>query len=251
MRQLHFMMMEERKKQMNHRYPLEELEERIGYRFQNRPLLQQALTHSSYANERKINKTEDYERLEFLGDAVLEVTVSDYLFHTYPEMKEGEMTKMRASLVCGPTLAFCASEIHLGDFLLLGKGEEMTNGRNKENIIADVFEAIIGAMYLDGGFTNAKEFIHRFVLNDLAHKALFYDSKTILQEKVQEKGKVLSYRVVAESGPDHDKMFEVEALVDGKPVSRGCDRTKKGAEQKAAYEILLRMKNGGDSDLCI
>lgn len=230
---------------MNNRHPVDELEKRIGYRFQERALLQQALTHSSYANERRINKIEDYERLEFLGDAVLEVTVSDHLFHTYPEMKEGEMTKLRASLVCGPTLAFCASEIKLGDFLLLGKGEEMTHGRDKENIVSDVFEAIIGAIYLDGGFTNAKEFIHKYVLNDLEHKALFYDSKTILQEKVQECGKILSYRVVGESGPDHDKIFTVEALVDGRPFSEGSGRTKKAAEQKAAYEILLRLKNEG------
>lgn len=230
---------------MNNRYPIDELEKRIGYTFKERVLLQQALTHSSYANERRINKVEDYERLEFLGDAVLEVTVSEYLFRSCPEMREGEMTKMRASLVCGPTLAFCASEMNLGDFLLLGKGEEMTHGRDKENIISDVFEAIIGAIYLDGGFTNAKEFIHKFVLNDLEHKALFYDSKTILQEKVQEHGKTVSYRVIGESGPDHDKIFTVEAIIDDKPLSKGLGRTKKAAEQKAAYEILLRLKKEG------
>ena len=236
---------------MDSRYPVEELEKRIGYVFCDRSLLTQALTHSSYANERKINKTQDYERLEFLGDAVLELTVSDFLFRNYPDLKEGQMTKMRASLVCGPTLAFCASEIKIREFLLLGRGEEMTHGRDKENIISDVFEAIIGAVYLDGGFTNAKEFICKFVLNDLEHKALFYDSKTILQEKVQEHGKAVSYRVIEESGPDHDKIFTVEALIDDRPYSKGSGRTKKAAEQKAAYEILLRMKDGGNSDLCI
>lgn len=234
---------------MENKYPRKLLEQRIGYQFKDRKLLTQALTHSSYANERKINKTDDYERLEFLGDAVLEVTVSDYLFRNFPDMREGEMTKMRASIVCGPALAFCAAEIRLGDFLLLGKGEERTNGRQKENIISDVFEAIIGAMYLDGGFTNAKEFIHQFVLSDLKNKALFYDSKTILQEKVQEKGKTLSYRVLKESGPDHDKTYEVEAIVDERPLAAGIGRTKKAAEQKAAYQVLLNIKDGGD--LCI
>lgn len=227
--------------QMNNKYPLDELEKRIGYTFQNRTLLKQALTHSSYANELRINKLDNYERLEFLGDAVLEVTVSDYLYHNHPTMQEGNMTKTRASLVCEPTLAFCASAFTLGDFILLGKGEDSAGGRNRDSIVSDVFEAIIGAIYLDGGFTNAKEFIQKYVLTDMEHKILFYDSKTILQEKIQENGKVLSYQVIEEHGPDHDKEYVVEALIDGKQAEIGKGRTKKAAEQQAAYAVLIKM----------
>ena len=226
---------------MNNRFPIGELESRIGYCFRNHTLLETALTHSSYANERKVNKTEDYERLEFLGDAVLELTVSEFLFLK----NHGDMTKMRASLVCEPTLAFCAQDINLGDFILLGKGEDATGGRKRESIVSDVFEAIIGAIFLDGGFTSAKEFIHRFVLTDMEHKVLFYDSKTILQEKVQEQGKTIHYQVVSESGPDHDKTFVVQAFVGDKVCAEGSGRTKKAAEQRAAYDILIQMKSNG------
>jgi len=138
---------------------LEDLEERIGYRFQDRGLLKQALTHSSFTNEQKINKTEDYERLEFLGDAVLEMVSSQFLFHTYPQLSEGELTKMRASLVCEPALAFCARDIELGKFIRLGKGEELSGGRERESITSDVMEAVIGAIFLDGGIEKAKEYI--------------------------------------------------------------------------------------------
>lgn len=230
---------------MNNKYPIEELEKRIGYQFRDRLLITTALTHSSFANERKINKVQDYERLEFLGDAVLELTVSEFLFANHPEMREGDMTKTRASLVCEPTLALCAGEIKLGDFILLGKGEDGTGGRKRESIISDVFEATIGAIYLDGGFTNAKEFIHRFVLTDMEHKVLFFDSKTILQEKVQEKGKQITYELKSETGPDHDKEFCVQALIDGVVRSEGTGRTKKAAEQQAAYAILIEIKNNG------
>ncbi len=173
----------EREKYME--YTLNKLEKRIGYSFQDKKLLEHAMIHSSYANEHHLGKLGCNERLEFLGDAVLEVVSSDFLFRTFPEMPEGDMTKTRASLVCEPTLAFCAQEIDLGGFLLLGKGEDATGGRGRDSVVSDAMEALIGAIYLDGGLANAKEFIHRFILNDMEHKQLFYDSKTILQEMVQ------------------------------------------------------------------
>ena len=164
---------------------LKELQNTIGYSFKNDRLLSHALTHSSYANEKHWDKTKCNERLEFLGDAVLELLSSDFLFKNYPTMPEGEMTKLRASLVCEPTLAFCAEAISLGDYLYLGKGENLTGGRKRPSVVSDAMEAMIGAIYLDGGLANAKEFVLRFILNDIEHKQLFYDSKTILQEMVQ------------------------------------------------------------------
>lgn len=218
----------------------EELENRIGYQFKNKALLKQALTHSSFANEQKINKFEDYERLEFLGDAVLELVSSDFLFQEHPQMPEGQLTKMRASMVCEPALAFCAREFGLEEFILLGKGEEMTGGRKKDSIVSDVMEAVIGAIYLDSGMEAAKAHIHKFVLSDLEHKQLFYDAKTILQERVQRKGEgTLHYELIREEGPDHDKVFVVEARLDEKRIGTGSGRTKKSAEQQAAYEALL------------
>ena len=162
-----------------------ELEKRIGYTFHNKKMLKQAMCHSSYANEHRVEGLHDNERLEFLGDAVLEVASSDFLYHQYPDMPEGKLTRLRASIVCEPTLALCARELDLGSFLLLGKGEVHTGGRYRNSIISDAMEALIGAIYLDGGFANAKEFVQRFVLTDIEHKKLFYDSKTILQEIVQ------------------------------------------------------------------
>lgn len=216
-----------------------ELEKKIGYEFKDKSLLRQALTHSSFSNEQRINKLKNYERLEFLGDAVLELASSKFFFTENPNMTEGQMTKMRSSMVCEQALAFCAKDISLGEYLLLGKGEEATGGRMRESIIADVMEAIIGAIYLDGGFEEAERFILKFILSDLGSKQLFYDSKTILQEKIQKEGKSLVYELIEEIGPDHDKQFTVEAVVDGKALSRGVGRTKKAAEQKAAYEVLI------------
>lgn len=161
----------------------------INYHFNDLNLLKNALTHSSYANEKKINKCKDNERLEFLGDAVLELTSSDYIYKNHEEMHEGNMTKLRASIVCEPTLAMCAREIGLDKYIMLGKGEELTGGRTRDSIISDALEAVIGSIYLDGGFANAKEFVSSFVLNDLDNKKLFFDSKTILQEVVQSMGK--------------------------------------------------------------
>lgn len=222
----------------------EMLEERIGYTFKNRGLLEQALTHSSYANEKKLGKGGCNERLEFLGDAVLELISSDFLFRAFPEVPEGELTKRRASLVCEPSLAFCARQFGLQEFLLLGRGEDLTGGRNRDSIVSDATEALLGAIYLDGGFASAKEFVLNFILNDIQHKQLFFDSKTILQELIQEKGKKpVEYRLVKTEGPDHNKYFTVEAIVDGEVKGSGTGHTKKAAEQAAAYEVILGMKN--------
>ncbi len=220
---------------------LKELEEKIGYEFRNRKLLMQALTHSSFSNEQKINKLKNYERLEFLGDAVLELVSSQFFFETYPEMSEGQMTRIRSSMVCEPALAFCARDLSLGNYVLLGKGEESTGGRGRDSIISDVMEAVIGAIYLDGGIGCAEKFIKKFVLSDLENKQLFYDSKTILQEKVQKEGNCLTYELISEVGPDHDKIFVVEAKIDGKTVGKGQGRNKKSAEQQAAYQVLLKL----------
>ena len=217
-------------------------QERIGYHFQNEALLIQALTHSSYANEKHMKKLSDNERLEFLGDAVLELTSSEFLFSNYPQLTEGELTKLRASIVCEPTLAMCTEAIKLGDYLLLGKGEDQTGGRKRKSILSDALEAVIGAIYLDGGFANAKEFILRFILTDIEHKQLFYDSKTILQEVVQGKHEQLSYVLLEETGPDHDKNFMVGVMIGDKQVSKGTGHTKKAAEQEAAYQALLLLK---------
>ncbi len=220
-----------------------ELETVIGYAFKNPELLSHAMTHSSYANERHWAKIKCNERLEFLGDAVLEVVTSEFLFRNYPAMPEGEMTKLRASLVCEPTLAYCAEAISLGKYLLLGKGEDMTGGRKRPSVTSDAMEAMIGAIYLDGGFANAKEFIFRFILNDIEHKRLFYDSKTILQELVQADYKEeLIYELIKEEGPDHDKSFEVRVMLGEKEIGRGLGRTKKAAEQLAAYHGLCELK---------
>ncbi len=220
-----------------------EFQEVIGYQFQTPGLLAQALTHSSYANEKHMKKGSDNERLEFLGDAVLEIVSSEFLYLNYPKLPEGDLTKMRASLVCEPTLAFCTRQLNLGEYLLLGKGEDMTGGRNRKSILSDALEAVIGAIYLDGGFANAKEFILKFILTDIEHKQLFYDSKTILQEVVQASYKEeLSYRLVGEEGPDHDKHFIVEAWIGETQIGKGEGHTKKAAEQEAAYQALLKLK---------
>ena len=223
---------------------LEELQIRIGYHFRDLKLLRQALSHSSYANEHRQEHAKDNERLEFLGDAVLEVASSEFLFLEYPRMPEGDMTKLRASLVCEPTLARCAREISLPEYLLLGKGEEHTGGRQRDSIVSDAMEAVIGAIYLDGGFANAKDFVRKYILTDIEHKKLFYDSKTILQEIVQRdyKEEEVSYKLTGEEGPDHAKRFLVEVQIGGKKEGCGAGSTKKAAEQEAAYQAILALK---------
>lgn len=223
---------------------MEQLEQKIGYRFRNKKLLRQALTHSSYANEKKLGKLGCNERLEFLGDAVLELISSDVLYARFPRLPEGELTKKRASLVCEPSLAYCARQFGLPEYLLLGKGEDMTGGRMRDSIVSDATEALLGAIYLDGGFADAKEFVLKFILNDMEHKQLFYDSKTILQEMVQEDGKhPVEYILTGETGPDHNKKFEVEVRINGVPAGCGAGHTKKAAEQAAAYQAIRKIKD--------
>lgn len=230
---------------MKHNTDLDGFQKIIQYQFNNIGLLKNALTHSSYANEKKTGNYKDNERLEFLGDAVLELTSSEFIYTGNPDMNEGKMTRLRASIVCEPTLAMCARQIHLQEYIMLGKGEDLTGGRTRDSIISDALEALIGAIYLDGGFANAKEFILKYILNDLEGKRLFYDSKTILQEMVQggqEKGIV--YQLVGEEGPDHNKSFRVEVVIGGEAFGCGIGRTKKAAEQEAAYQAILKLKEG-------
>ena len=222
---------------------LNEFQSKIGYTFKNQHLLEQALTHSSYANEKHMKKHSDNERLEFLGDAVLEIVSSEFLFINYPQKPEGELTKLRASIVCEPTLALCTKPLDLGKYLRLGRGEDHTGGRKRKSILSDALEAVIGAIYLDGGFTNAKEFVLRFIMTDIENKQLFYDSKTILQEIVQAGyNEELNYQLIREEGPDHDKRFVVEARIGEKSIGEGMGHTKKAAEQEAAYQALLKLK---------
>ena len=222
---------------------LKELEKRIGYEFRDFSLLKHALMHSSYTNEKHLPKYQCNERLEFLGDAVLELVSSEFLFLENPKEPEGKLTKTRASMVCEPSLAFCARDIELGSYLLLGKGEEATGGRTRESVTSDAMEALIGAIYLDGGFANAKEFIHKFILSDLENKKLFFDSKTILQEIVQaDINQPITYQLLKEEGPDHNKAFYVEVFIGKENYGTGKGRTKKAAEQQAAYQAILALK---------
>lgn len=227
------------------RKKLEEFEQKIGYEFHNKNLIILALTHSSFANEKRQGNLANNERLEFLGDAVLELVSSEYLFLHYRKMHEGDLTKLRASLVCEPTLAGVAKEIGLGEYLLLGKGEDMTGGRKRDSILSDAMEAMIGAIYLDSGFANAKEYILRFILSDIEHKQLFFDSKTILQEMVQgknEENQNLHYKLVREEGPDHNKEFTAAVYLGGKELAIGVGKTKKASEQAAAYEAIMKLR---------
>ena len=229
---------------------MEEVEKIIHYTFKNKQLLKQALTHSSYANEKKLGKLGCNERLEFLGDAVLELISSDFLYKRFDQVPEGELTKKRASLVCEPSLAYCARQFGLPEFLLLGKGENMTGGRNRDSIVSDATEALLGAIYLDGGFANAKEFVLKFILNDIERKQLFYDSKTILQEMVQENGiQPIEYVLTEESGPDHDKQFTVEVHINGVAAGKGTGHTKKAAEQAAAYQAIRKAQKDASPEI--
>lgn len=221
------------------------LEERLGYSFRNRALLETALTHSSYANENRASGIVCNERLEFLGDSVLGVTVADFLYRHFPDMPEGRMTRLRAELVCEQSLHRVALELHLGDYLRLGKGEEHNGGRKRASILSDAVEAVIAAMYLDAGMETAAEFIHRCLLDDVRaiETPSFTDYKTSLQELVQRhSGQVLSYELVGEEGPDHAKTFRVQVCLNGDPIGRGTGRTKKEAEQTAAANALEALR---------
>lgn len=219
------------------------IEKNINLHFDDTGLLKLALTHSSYANERKINKIECNERLEFLGDAILELITSDFLYSKYPKMPEGQLSKLRASLVCEESLAESAKEIGLGDCIYLGKGEEATGGRLRASITSDAFEALIGAIYLDKGYDAAKEFVLKYVLYDTDRFVNSFDSKSLLQEKVQcsKKISVISYKVIEESGPEHNKNFKVAVYIDGKEYGVGQGRSKKAAEKEAARVALSNL----------
>ena len=221
------------------------LEERLGYSFRNRALLETALTHSSYANENRASGIVCNERLEFLGDSVLGVTVADFLYRHFPDMPEGRMTRLRAELVCEQSLHRVALDLHLGDYLRLGKGEEHNGGRKRASILSDAVEAVIAAMYLDAGMETAAGFIHRCLLDDVRaiETPTFTDYKTSLQELVQRhSGQVLSYELVGEEGPDHAKTFRVQVCLNGDPIGRGTGRTKKEAEQAAAANALEALR---------
>ncbi len=219
------------------------LEERLGYKFKNRKYLEIGLTHSSYANEAKDHTTYN-ERQEFLGDAVLSIIVSDYIFEHFTKLPEGELTKLRASLVCEKSLCGFSNEMELGKFLRLGHGEELMGGRERPSILADAFEAVLAAIYLDGGIEPATETVLKFVKPALEHveSSAFKDYKTLLQEIIQKNPEErLSYRLVGESGPDHDKRFEVEVLLNSNVIGHGIGKSKKTAEQIAAREALKLM----------
>ena len=220
-----------------------EFEKKIGYQFADPEILVTALTHSSYSNEKRLKKYECNERLEFLGDAVLEMVSSEFLYKHMKKMSEGEMSKLRASLVCEPTLALDAKEIELPEFIYLGKGEEATGGRTRASIVSDALEALIGAIFLDGGIEAAKDFIYRVVLNDIDKKRMFHDSKTILQERIDAvKSGTLSYKIIKESGPDHNKTFEAVAMLNEQVIGQGIGQNKKTAEQQAAYQALKQLE---------
>lgn len=219
-----------------------DFESNIEYHFKDSSLLKKALTHSSYAHENNMKRFSDNEKLEFLGDAVLEMVSSEFLYHEYPTLSEGDLSKLRASLVCEPTLAYCAKAICLKDYILLGKGEDRTGGRERDSIVSDALEAVIGAMFLDGGIEVAKPFILKFILTDIEHKRLFYDTKTTLQEVTQARYKMgVTYELVSESGPSHDKVYESRALMGDKVLGVGKGKSKKASEQDAAYQALLSM----------
>ncbi|HIS48099.1 MAG TPA: ribonuclease III [Candidatus Scybalocola faecigallinarum] len=223
---------------------MERLQKDIKYQFRQESLLRQALTHSSYANEHHLDKLYNNERLEFLGDAVLEVISSDTLFRRFPQMHEGQLSKKRASLVCEPALAYSARQIHLGQYLRLGHGEDLNGGRERDSILSDALEALIGAMYLDGGFEEARKFIMNFVLNDMEHKELFHDSKTALQELVQSRVKeTVTYDLIEAIGPEHNRRFVVQAMVGPVKLCTGEGRTKQAAGQDAAYKSILKLKD--------
>lgn len=221
---------------------MESLEKKLGYRFCRRALLEEALNHSSYANEHRGGLGSN-ERLEFLGDSVLGVVVADYLFTTHPDMPEGELTRTRAALVCEGSLHEAAKSLDLGRYLRLGKGEDAGGGRKRPSILADATEAMLAAVYLDGGMEAVRPIIRWLILDKEQEKAADRDYKTALQELVQRTpGAAVSYALVRESGPDHCRSFEMEASVDGKVIGAGAGRTKKEAEQMAAKAALEKLK---------
>ena len=215
------------------------LEKALGYTYQDKTLLQMALSHSSYANEIFKDNLHSYERLEFLGDSILGFVTADYLYRTFPTKHEGELTRIRAELVCEKNLSEIAERLNLGDYLLLGHGEQQGGGRHRSGTLCDVMESLIAAAYLDGGFVAARGIIERLILPQLAQTPKSQDYKTELQELVQrKKDQTLQYELISERGPDHCKEFSVRVLLNGKPVGQGIGSSKKRAEQAAAAEAI-------------
>ena len=222
---------------------IKDLEKAIGYQFHNISLLQNALAHSSYANERWHNSLMSNERLEFLGDSILGMVVAEYLYRTFPDRPEGELTRMRADMVCERALAKVANRLDLGSHLLLGHGEEQGGGRSRASILADAMESVIAACFLDGGMDAARKLIETFILCEVpVTKLSNADYKTALQERVQQKkDQTITYRLIGESGPDHDKSFQVEVLLNGQVVGTGVGSSKKRSEQDAARDAMQRL----------
>ena len=219
---------------------LTKLEQGLGYTFRNKALLENALTHSSYANENRERHLPDNERLEFLGDSILGFVVAEYLYRNFPNKPEGELTRIRADLVCERNLAEAAATVELGSYLLLGHGEEQGGGRKRDSIVSDAMESVIAASFMDGGFAAAKEIIDRLILSNIPKgRPRNFDYKTAFQELVQrKKDQQIHYELTGESGPDHDKHFEVEVLLNGKAVGHGVGSSKKRAEQAAAEAAI-------------
>ena len=219
---------------------LTKLEQGLGYTFRNKALLENALTHSSYANENRERHLPDNERLEFLGDSILGFVVAEYLYRNFPDKPEGELTRIRADLVCERNLAEAAATVELGSYLLLGHGEEQGGGRKRDSIVSDAMESVIAASFMDGGFAAAKEIIDRLILSNIPKgRPRNFDYKTAFQELVQrKKDQQIHYEMTGESGPDHDKHFEVEVLLNGKAVGHGVGSSKKRAEQAAAEAAI-------------
>ncbi len=221
------------------------LENKINYNFKDKSIVLTAITHSSYANEKKAKKLKYNERIEFLGDSVLSLTISEHLYKMYPDLPEGELTVTRSKIVCESSLSKCASQIGLGEILLLGKGEELSGGRQKSSILSDAFEALIGAVYLDGGFETARDFIMRSmesIIKSSMQGKLFYDYKTQLQERVQQKGdQQITYIIIDEAGPDHNKTFVAEIRINNAVFGQGTGHSKKEAEQNAARDALDKL----------
>lgn len=220
------------------------LETKLGYQFQNPKLLDHALTHSSYANEHHLGSISSNERLEFLGDSVLGMIVADHLYRTFPDLPEGDLTRIRANLVCEGSLVLVAKEWDLGRYLKLGKGENACGGRSRPSILADAVEAVLAAVFLDGGLAHDRDIIQRFLLDRMEQvNRASRDHKTYLQELVQRKsGQVLSYELIGESGPDHNKTFQMQVLLNGQPIGQGTGHSKKEAEQTAANAAIERLE---------
>lgn len=232
---------------------IKKIEQIIGYEFKDKNLLMQAVTHSSYANEHHMGAFSDNERLEFLGDAVLELVSSEFLYLNFPNLPEGDLSKTRASLVCEPTLAVAARSLSLGKFIRLSHGESQSGGADRDSILSDAVEALLGAMYLDGGMEAAKSIIIKYILVDIENRSMRFDSKTRLQEFVQANYSVdeLSYLLIDESGPDHNKQFTMEVHLRGKCIGKGTGSSKKHAQQEAAYQGLLFLQNNEEQGRCI